>query len=450
MPRDLAVSSPSLSSANHLSPNPGVNATNALTGSLPLLQVIAHAVGKMYPRVTPETQVMKDASNGAGRRLQQAEVFPDLNMYAANTSCDKPVTAFTFPRSDLDNCSVPFLFNGVDNPPIGLTQADIDTINPTFNALALGTTFENENDTSSELCTYTRISRDTYATAGHCLPSASTPESYVALAAGYERANQPCIAGKASIIEQKYMQIPGASIFDAPTIVEDFGLVRLPPSNAVLDINAYPIAQLSTRLPDIGETVYLLGHPAGVPATWRKTEVLDIDLLNFGSLTLNPTFKLNTATLQGASGGPVVDTYGEVIGFISSGVRDRLSDIQADGTIEYGPMLAWAVSSKGALENSVELQNIVQAQNAANTAEIQSLLPDGFQRSEACLFNVIQGQAVLDALAFTQNIQVPASSFGQQGADIATGPSAVNPQPAAPVAEAPVAVDPQPAHNCGC
>ena len=391
------------------------NATNPMVGThyegnaakvdnTPLAQVLLHGIAKIYPRVSPLSQQINGALN-QNRRLQQAETFPDFRRNEADSWCSEPVSSFTLPRlADGKSCSFEYMFYDLSNPEVGFEDSTESAITDAFNGQGMGLTFESPDDPGNEQCTYVRVSKDVFATAGHCFPENVTPETFVVMALGFERAGQPCIVAKADVIGTRLVNREGPLQLDSPFRTEDFGLVRLSGTNQTLNTDAYPISELADYVPTVGQKVYMVAHPASLPGSWKATTVTKVDMDNPGINGPNPRFAMDDVMLPGSSGGGVYDADGKLVGLMSFSWRDVETGPDADGNLTLGPAKMWAMSTVGAL-NNYELVRQVYANQTADTAgEIQSLLPDGMERAEQCIYGFLDGDAMEANLVPTQPV----------------------------------------------
>lgn len=75
--------------------------------------------------------------------------------------------------------------------------------------------------------------------------------------------------------------------------------------------------RISSRIPLVGEEVFHVGHPIGVP--WTFTNGIISAVLNNGSTTI---LQVNAPISPGCSGGPLVNSRGEVVG-LANGIMNR-------------------------------------------------------------------------------------------------------------------------------
>ena len=105
---------------------------------------------------------------------------------------------------------------------------------------------------------------------------------------------------------------------------------------SIIDAPSIPGLKLANDVPDIGEEVFILGHPKHLGQSLTRATISKI----------NPQeIQLNTTLNPGNSGGPVVNASGEVIGVVSYLIEDvqgmafavRLETIQSflKKTFEY-------------------------------------------------------------------------------------------------------------------
>jgi hypothetical protein len=76
-------------------------------------------------------------------------------------------------------------------------------------------------------------------------------------------------------------------------------------------------ARLAPRSPDVGETVYLMGHTLGAPYTLTKGIVGSVRRrINSGS-SMGTYMQVSAHALEGNSGGPLFDSEGRLVGVLS-------------------------------------------------------------------------------------------------------------------------------------
>lgn len=93
-----------------------------------------------------------------------------------------------------------------------------------------------------------------------------------------------------------------------PIAGNDFALVELD-RPVTGDIRPLPLA---TRAVAVGDYVYTIGHPSGMPAKFSgRAPVLRLDQSHY--------FSVNLDTLSGNSGGPVFNVNDEIVGILVSG-----------------------------------------------------------------------------------------------------------------------------------
>lgn len=82
--------------------------------------------------------------------------------------------------------------------------------------------------------------------------------------------------------------------------------------------DVFPYLKISTRIPKVGEPVYVIGYPNG---KFSLTQGFVKSIIDIGAVNGDHTIGIEStaATAPGSSGGPMLDQYGEVIGSIDSG-----------------------------------------------------------------------------------------------------------------------------------
>jgi len=96
-----------------------------------------------------------------------------------------------------------------------------------------------------------------------------------------------------------------------------------------------PALQLSERIPEVGESIFALGNPKGLSATFSNGIVSA--LRSQGGM---PVIQITAPISPGSSGGPVVDDKGRVIGVASFNFREGQNLNFAVGSSAIIPMLA--------------------------------------------------------------------------------------------------------------
>jgi len=91
--------------------------------------------------------------------------------------------------------------------------------------------------------------------------------------------------------------------------LQDFGLLAI--SGKIGD---YPVATVSPSLPRIGDGVFAMGHPLGLTYTFSDGLVSSLRDLSENRTLPFRAIQTNTAVSPGNSGGPLIDSSGQVVG----------------------------------------------------------------------------------------------------------------------------------------
>lgn len=103
-----------------------------------------------------------------------------------------------------------------------------------------------------------------------------------------------------------------------PTVAELLDSHRTPPPS--------PVPLKLGRLPKKGDAVIALGYGGGAPQVmFFAGQVLSTDLPLPAEGPPRPAFFMNTVTMKGMSGGPVMDRDGRVVSVVLGGISDELA-----------------------------------------------------------------------------------------------------------------------------
>jgi|GEM_PF-5308982 len=346
---------------------PQNNALQNITSQLLLIKTIVPALRSILPQqLSP--QLSQPLTTLAGSRnalaniegLHQApetqsfhrRILREASMQTADAAgfCTDHIE-YTIPRGNNDTaeCFRPMIFSDFSNINPELSQPTLDQLQDNFKSIVFGKMALKDNVEPESFCTFFRVAPDVLATAGHCFPKSGIEG--LELFFDYTNLNGPCKSMHGELIEDHF-ELGLNSIYD------DLALVRIT-DGAMLDETTYPILKISTRLPSIGEPVYLIGHPAGIPIAFQEAKVSEILYAHASVGESKPIIKINGTTLPGASGGPLIDTNGEVLGLLSN-IERSVSD---DGSQKL-PEEANIFSFSGLLDISPLLASITTNQSA--------------------------------------------------------------------------------------
>lgn len=165
------------------------------------------------------------------------------------------------------------------------------------------------DQSSASECSGVLIDSNRVLTAGHCVSKKSCTDS--AFVFGY------AINGA----KQRPSHFPVSSVFFCKRVLArsnteslDFAVVEL--DRAVTD---HVPARISTRRADVGEDVYLLSHPAGVPLKYSPPSHVEHATKN--------RFIAEIDALGGSSGGAVFSARtNELVGILVAGEKDYFKD----------------------------------------------------------------------------------------------------------------------------
>lgn len=214
--------------------------------------------------------------------------------------------------------AVPKLFIA-GNPDGTYSMTDVDNLAQSSGSMVCA----NERFTaqpSMGVCTGFLVGDRYLVTAGHCLLPNGIVDNEVHpfceafswyfdynLKKPNEFPGQKIPAGKMygckRVIRAENFQIPGLGISG-----NDFALVEL---DRPVEGNLKPLP-VDRSPPRVGEWVYTIGHPTGLPAKYSGlSQILNLDRPNY--------FSVNLDTLGGNSGGPVLNVNNQVTGILVSG-----------------------------------------------------------------------------------------------------------------------------------
>lgn len=74
----------------------------------------------------------------------------------------------------------------------------------------------------------------------------------------------------------------------------------------------------------VGEEIILIGHPRGLPKTYRNGHIVAVEYYTFPWITMDhplPQYMISAIGYGGNSGSPVIDRYGQLIGVLFSGTN---------------------------------------------------------------------------------------------------------------------------------
>lgn len=166
------------------------------------------------------------------------------------------------------------------------------------NKPAVGAMETGNSDTSSKFCSGTLISENLFLTAGHCVDSSATKNTYVSF--NYEKAKD----GKA-LLKQKHFKV--VQVVEDALNSLDFSVVKLDGAPG----KEFGWTKLNAVTPEKENLLTIIQHPSGEPKQVEVGHMAGVEgnYLSYGDLDTEP----------GSSGSGVLDNNGAIVGVHTNG-----------------------------------------------------------------------------------------------------------------------------------